>query len=178
MLNPRSSLTASNNLDLNALAWLEDYLQTWPGSLLVVSHDRSFLDEIATDIIHQHSQRLDCTSNLMHNWPPFICFVLGHLFLNVTITFFFTFGGHLQITREISPSSTRRNQNERRTSDENMNRSYNTDNTCRRLLTDGDTMPIGQRRRKARLKFWRSCLSWNLRRTTMWCISNLLPPTN
>ncbi|KAH9468644.1 hypothetical protein Pst134EA_009177 [Puccinia striiformis f. sp. tritici] len=50
----------SNNLDLNALAWLEDYLQTWPGSLLVVSHDRAFLDEIATDIIHQHSQRLDC----------------------------------------------------------------------------------------------------------------------
>ncbi|WAQ84856.1 hypothetical protein PtA15_5A429 [Puccinia triticina] len=49
----------SNNLDLNALAWLEDYLQTWPGSLLVVSHDRAFLDEIATDIIHQHSQRLD-----------------------------------------------------------------------------------------------------------------------
>lgn len=52
--------TASNNLDLNALAWLEDYLQTWPGSLLVVSHDRAFLDAVATDIIHQHSQRLDC----------------------------------------------------------------------------------------------------------------------
>ncbi|KAG0144147.1 hypothetical protein CROQUDRAFT_660312 [Cronartium quercuum f. sp. fusiforme G11] len=49
----------SNNLDLNALAWLEDYLQTWPGSLLVVSHDRAFLDAVATDIIHQHSQRLD-----------------------------------------------------------------------------------------------------------------------
>ncbi|MBW0475308.1 hypothetical protein O181_015023 [Austropuccinia psidii MF-1] len=49
----------SNNLDLNALAWLEDYLQTWPGTLLVVSHDRAFLDEVATDIIHQHSQRLD-----------------------------------------------------------------------------------------------------------------------
>jgi hypothetical protein len=32
----------SNNLDLNALAWLEDYLQTWPNTLLVVSHDRSF----------------------------------------------------------------------------------------------------------------------------------------
>ncbi|CAH7683665.1 P-loop containing nucleoside triphosphate hydrolase protein [Phakopsora pachyrhizi] len=49
----------SNNLDLNAIAWLEDYLQTWPGSLLVVSHDRSFLDAVATDIVHQHSQRLD-----------------------------------------------------------------------------------------------------------------------
>ncbi|GAA94054.1 hypothetical protein E5Q_00701 [Mixia osmundae IAM 14324] len=49
----------SNNLDLNALAWLEDYLQTWPNTLLVVSHDRAFLDRVATDIVHQHSQRLD-----------------------------------------------------------------------------------------------------------------------
>ncbi|KIK96865.1 hypothetical protein PAXRUDRAFT_825494 [Paxillus rubicundulus Ve08.2h10] len=49
----------SNHIDLNALAWLEDYLQTWPGTLLVVSHDRAFLDSVATDIIHQHSGRLD-----------------------------------------------------------------------------------------------------------------------
>ncbi|KAK4688400.1 ATP-binding cassette, subfamily F, member 3, partial [Tremellales sp. Uapishka_1] len=49
----------SNMLDLNAIAWLEDYLQTWPSTLLVVSHDRAFLDSVATDIIHQHSQRLD-----------------------------------------------------------------------------------------------------------------------
>ncbi|SJL05384.1 related to ATPase component of ABC transporters with duplicated ATPase domains/Translation elongation factor EF-3b [Armillaria ostoyae] len=46
-------------VDLNALAWLEDYLQTWQGTLLVVSHDRAFLDAIATDIVHQHSGRLD-----------------------------------------------------------------------------------------------------------------------
>ncbi|KAJ7674451.1 P-loop containing nucleoside triphosphate hydrolase protein [Mycena rosella] len=49
----------SNHIDLNALAWLEDYLQTWPGTLLVVSHDRAFLDAVATDIVHQHSSRLD-----------------------------------------------------------------------------------------------------------------------
>jgi ATP-binding cassette subfamily F protein 3 len=49
----------TNHIDLNALAWLEDYLQTWPGTLLVVSHDRAFLDAVATDIIHQHSVRLD-----------------------------------------------------------------------------------------------------------------------
>ncbi|KAI9567006.1 P-loop containing nucleoside triphosphate hydrolase protein [Boletus coccyginus] len=49
----------SNHIDLNALAWLEDYLQTWTGTLLVVSHDRAFLDAVATDIIHQHSGRLD-----------------------------------------------------------------------------------------------------------------------
>lgn len=49
----------SNHIDLNALAWLEDYLQTWLGTLLVVSHDRAFLDAVATDIVHQHSGRLD-----------------------------------------------------------------------------------------------------------------------
>ncbi|KIR75361.1 ATP-binding cassette subfamily F member 3 [Cryptococcus deuterogattii R265] len=49
----------SNMLDLNAIAWLEEYLQTWPSTLLVVSHDRAFLDAVATDIIHQHNQRLD-----------------------------------------------------------------------------------------------------------------------
>ncbi|GAA5927279.1 hypothetical protein JCM1841_001342 [Sporobolomyces salmonicolor] len=49
----------SNNLDLNALAWLEDYLQTWPSTLLVVSHDRAFLNAVATDIVHQHNERLD-----------------------------------------------------------------------------------------------------------------------
>ncbi|KAF8519203.1 P-loop containing nucleoside triphosphate hydrolase protein [Gautieria morchelliformis] len=49
----------SNHIDLNALAWLEDYLQTWAGTILVVSHDRAFLDAVATDIVHQHSNRLD-----------------------------------------------------------------------------------------------------------------------
>lgn len=44
---------------MNALAWLEDYLQTWPHTLLVVSHDRAFLDAVATDIIYQHNERLD-----------------------------------------------------------------------------------------------------------------------
>ncbi|WVQ83341.1 hypothetical protein IAT38_005480 [Cryptococcus sp. DSM 104549] len=49
----------SNMLDLNAIAWLEEYLQTWPSTILVVSHDRAFLDSVATDIVHQHNQRLD-----------------------------------------------------------------------------------------------------------------------
>lgn len=58
-LTPVDRARRSNNLDLNALAWLEDYLQTWPSTLLVVSHDRSFLNAVATDIIHQHNERLD-----------------------------------------------------------------------------------------------------------------------
>ncbi|ODV85420.1 hypothetical protein CANARDRAFT_28222 [[Candida] arabinofermentans NRRL YB-2248] len=49
----------TNNLDVPSSTYLAHYLQTYPSTLLVVSHDRAFLNEIATDIIHQHSERLD-----------------------------------------------------------------------------------------------------------------------
>lgn len=50
----------SNMLDVPSIAFLSDYLQhKYQNTLLVVSHDRTFLDEVATDIIHQHSERLD-----------------------------------------------------------------------------------------------------------------------
>ncbi|KAI9734907.1 MAG: hypothetical protein M1834_001987 [Cirrosporium novae-zelandiae] len=49
----------SNMLDVPSITFLSNYLQTYPGTLLVVSHDRAFLNEVATDIIHQHSERLD-----------------------------------------------------------------------------------------------------------------------
>ncbi|NXB86284.1 ABCF3 protein, partial [Vidua chalybeata] len=49
----------TNMLDVRAILWLESYLQTWQSTILVVSHDRNFLNAVATDIIHLHSQRLD-----------------------------------------------------------------------------------------------------------------------
>lgn len=49
----------SNMLDVPSITFLSNYLQTYPSTVLVVSHDRAFLDEIATDIMHQHSERLD-----------------------------------------------------------------------------------------------------------------------
>lgn len=49
----------SNMLDVPSITFLSNYLQGYPSTVLVVSHDRAFLDEVATDIIHQHSQRLD-----------------------------------------------------------------------------------------------------------------------
>ncbi|KAG0174243.1 hypothetical protein DFQ28_002840 [Apophysomyces sp. BC1034] len=48
-----------NMLDIPAIVWLENYLKTWPNTLLVVSHDREFLDEVATDILFMHSEKLD-----------------------------------------------------------------------------------------------------------------------
>lgn len=49
----------SNMLDVPSITFLSNYLQDYPSTLLVVSHDRAFLNEVATDIIHQHSERLD-----------------------------------------------------------------------------------------------------------------------
>lgn len=41
----------TNHLDLNSIAWLETYLQNYKGAVIIVSHDRYFLDKIATKII-------------------------------------------------------------------------------------------------------------------------------
>ena len=49
----------SNMLDVPSITFLANYLQDYPSTILVVSHDRAFLNEVATDIIHQHSERLD-----------------------------------------------------------------------------------------------------------------------
>ncbi|PKS12893.1 hypothetical protein jhhlp_000233 [Lomentospora prolificans] len=49
----------SNMLDVPSITFLSNYLQTYPNTVLVVSHDRAFLNEVATDIVHQHSMRLD-----------------------------------------------------------------------------------------------------------------------
>ncbi|EEC07630.1 eIF2-interacting protein ABC50, putative, partial [Ixodes scapularis] len=48
----------TNHLDLNAVIWLDNYLQVWKKTLLVVSHDQSFLDNICTDVIHLDNQKL------------------------------------------------------------------------------------------------------------------------
>lgn len=42
----------TNHLDLEAVIWLEDWLGSYPGTLLLISHDRDFLDKIATHIAH------------------------------------------------------------------------------------------------------------------------------
>ncbi|ETN68696.1 hypothetical protein RB195_011626 [Necator americanus] len=49
----------TNMLDMRAVYWLEGHLQQWEGTILTVSHDRKFLNEICTDIVHLHTRRLD-----------------------------------------------------------------------------------------------------------------------
>ena len=49
----------TNHLDLNASIWLTNYLTyTWKNSLAVISHDKDFLNEICTDIVHLTEQKL------------------------------------------------------------------------------------------------------------------------
>ena len=45
----------TNHLDLDAVYWLEQWLLKYPGTLLLISHDREFLDNVATHTLHLHS---------------------------------------------------------------------------------------------------------------------------
>ena len=48
----------TNHLDFNALSWLEEYLLKYKGAILVVSHDRYFLDKIAENICEIENGKL------------------------------------------------------------------------------------------------------------------------
>lgn len=41
----------TNHLDIAAIEWLEAYLREWPGSMILISHDRYFLDQVVNTII-------------------------------------------------------------------------------------------------------------------------------
>ncbi|HXF15646.1 MAG TPA: ATP-binding cassette domain-containing protein [Burkholderiales bacterium] len=48
----------TNHLDLDAIVWLEQWLSGYAGTLLMVSHDREFLDSVANAICHIETQRI------------------------------------------------------------------------------------------------------------------------
>ena len=49
---------STNHLDLNAVIWLDNYLQSWKKTLLVVSHDQEFLSSVCDYIIHLENRKL------------------------------------------------------------------------------------------------------------------------
>ncbi|MBF4374625.1 ABC transporter ATP-binding protein [Vibrio anguillarum] len=49
----------TNHLDLDAVMWLERWLQNYPGTLILISHDRDFLDPIVGSIIHIENQTMN-----------------------------------------------------------------------------------------------------------------------
>ena len=49
----------TNHLDLDAVLWLEDWLRAFPGAVLLITHDREFLDAVAGVIVHVDDRRLN-----------------------------------------------------------------------------------------------------------------------
>ena len=47
-----SVVQPTNHLDFPAVLWLESYLKSYPKSVLIVSHDRTFLNSVITDVVH------------------------------------------------------------------------------------------------------------------------------
>jgi ATP-binding cassette, subfamily F, member 3 len=48
----------TNHLDLEALLWLQDYLQNYPGAIVVISHDREFLNRLVGSIVEIRQRKL------------------------------------------------------------------------------------------------------------------------
>jgi len=49
----------TNHLDLDAVIWLEQWLQRYSGTLMLISHDRDFLDAVVSHVAHIENQRID-----------------------------------------------------------------------------------------------------------------------
>lgn len=49
----------TNHLDVVALTWLEEFLLGWERTVVIVSHDRGFLNKVTQDTIHMHRKRLN-----------------------------------------------------------------------------------------------------------------------
>ena len=52
----------TNHLDLDAIVWLEDWLTAFPGTLLMISHDREFLDAIIDRVLHIENRTIHAYS--------------------------------------------------------------------------------------------------------------------
>ena len=50
----------TNHLDLDATLWLEQWLKSYPGTLLIISHDRDFIDNVVERIVHLEHQKTNC----------------------------------------------------------------------------------------------------------------------
>jgi len=49
----------TNHLDLDAVMWLEDWLKAYAGAVLLITHDREFLDTVAQSIVHIENRKLN-----------------------------------------------------------------------------------------------------------------------
>jgi ATPase subunit of ABC transporter with duplicated ATPase domains len=58
----------TNNLDLNAIAWLENQLQRHEGTMVLISHDRHFLNEVVTNILDLDFQTIRPFTGNYNDW--------------------------------------------------------------------------------------------------------------
>ena len=49
----------TNHLDLDTTYWLEQWLKRYPGTLIIISHDRDFIDSVAKEIVHIEAKKLN-----------------------------------------------------------------------------------------------------------------------
>ncbi|HJU40496.1 MAG TPA: ATP-binding cassette domain-containing protein, partial [Tahibacter sp.] len=49
----------TNHLDLDAVFWLEDWLRRYPGTLLLISHDREFIDNVVSHVLEIADERVE-----------------------------------------------------------------------------------------------------------------------
>src|SRR5262249_4995197 len=71
MLRPRNLLALdepTNHLDIPGREVLEEALADYPGTVLVVSHDRYFLDQIVTKILHIHDGKAELHTGNYSEW--------------------------------------------------------------------------------------------------------------
>jgi ATP-binding cassette, subfamily F, member 3 len=52
----------TNHLDLDAVLWLEDWLKAFPGAVILITHDREFLDAVVGSIVHVENEKLNAYS--------------------------------------------------------------------------------------------------------------------
>ncbi len=59
----------TNHLDIASIEWLEDFLRSYPGAVLIISHDRYFLDRIVTKVIEiEHKKSVVYNGNYSAYW--------------------------------------------------------------------------------------------------------------
>ena len=99
----------TNHLDMNSIAWLETYLMNYTGAVLIVSHDRYFLDRVVTKVVEvEHGGLMMFHGNYSDfaakkNILFLILFVNKYLFFN-SLLFFFKVSVSRNIKLPIKPS--------------------------------------------------------------------------
>jgi ATP-binding cassette subfamily F protein 3 len=59
----------TNHLDLESLQWFQEYLRTYPGAIVMISHDREFLNQLVVSIVEiAHSKLVRCRGN----WDSYV----------------------------------------------------------------------------------------------------------